>query len=133
MSTAMRCGFEGGLVVDFPNSKKAKKFFLCLFAGQDPDAVGKPQMPAALGEDLADGEEGRQVTYEGGRRDRPGRKGKDGKRKGIKDREWVLKKKVRLCPSALARLTLQDLYRKRGKNVPLDTKYTARKRSKPTF
>jgi 18S rRNA (guanine1575-N7)-methyltransferase len=30
---AIRCGFSGGVVVDFPNSTKAKKFFLCLFAG----------------------------------------------------------------------------------------------------
>ncbi|KAG5268021.1 hypothetical protein AALO_G00207360 [Alosa alosa] len=30
---AMRAGFTGGVVVDYPNSTKAKKFFLCLFAG----------------------------------------------------------------------------------------------------
>jgi len=30
----MKCGFSGGMVVDFPNSTKAKKFFLCLFAGE---------------------------------------------------------------------------------------------------
>ncbi|KAE8622385.1 hypothetical protein XENTR_v10005219 [Xenopus tropicalis] len=30
---AMRAGFTGGMVVDYPNSAKAKKFFLCLFAG----------------------------------------------------------------------------------------------------
>ncbi|CAI9596431.1 unnamed protein product [Staurois parvus] len=30
---AMRAGFTGGMVVDYPNSTKAKKFFLCLFAG----------------------------------------------------------------------------------------------------
>jgi hypothetical protein len=32
-SSALRCGFTGGLVVDFPNSTKAKKYYLCLFAG----------------------------------------------------------------------------------------------------
>ena len=32
-ASAMRCGFTGGLVVDYPNSTKAKKYFLCLFAG----------------------------------------------------------------------------------------------------
>uniref|UniRef100_A0A3B5Q2Q4 18S rRNA (guanine-N(7))-methyltransferase n=1 Tax=Xiphophorus maculatus TaxID=8083 RepID=A0A3B5Q2Q4_XIPMA len=31
-SQAMRAGFSGGMVVDYPNSTKAKKFFLCLFA-----------------------------------------------------------------------------------------------------
>ncbi|CAK9302407.1 unnamed protein product [Gordionus sp. m RMFG-2023] len=30
---AMRAGFTGGLVIDFPNSSKAKKIYLCLFAG----------------------------------------------------------------------------------------------------
>lgn len=32
-SAAMKNGFTGGLVVDFPNSKKAKKYFLYLTAG----------------------------------------------------------------------------------------------------
>lgn len=40
---AMTCGFTGGLVVDYPNSTKAKKYFLVLFAGQST------QLPAALG------------------------------------------------------------------------------------
>uniref|UniRef100_A0A3B3SXH3 18S rRNA (guanine-N(7))-methyltransferase n=1 Tax=Paramormyrops kingsleyae TaxID=1676925 RepID=A0A3B3SXH3_9TELE len=30
---AMKAGFTGGMVVDYPNSTKAKKLFLCLFAG----------------------------------------------------------------------------------------------------
>ena len=29
----MRAGFTGGLVIDYPNSTKAKKIFLTLFAG----------------------------------------------------------------------------------------------------
>lgn len=33
MGIAMRSGFQGGLVVDYPNSRKAKKFYLCLFTG----------------------------------------------------------------------------------------------------
>ena len=33
-SAAMRAGFSGGLVVDFPNSAKAKKYFLVLMVGQ---------------------------------------------------------------------------------------------------
>lgn len=50
MNVAMRCGFEGGLVVDYPNSKKAKKYYLCLFAGQIPGEQ-KQQIPQALGEE----------------------------------------------------------------------------------
>uniref|UniRef100_A0A8B9LIL0 18S rRNA (guanine-N(7))-methyltransferase n=1 Tax=Astyanax mexicanus TaxID=7994 RepID=A0A8B9LIL0_ASTMX len=33
-SQAMKAGFTGGMVVDYPNSTKAKKLFLCLFAGE---------------------------------------------------------------------------------------------------
>ena len=44
-SAALRCGFSGGLVVDFPNSTRAKKYFLVLMAG--PSAT---QLPRAQGE-----------------------------------------------------------------------------------
>jgi len=47
-TAALRCGFTGGVVVDFPNSTKAKKYYLCLFAGVDPDATRRA-MPAARG------------------------------------------------------------------------------------
>jgi 18S rRNA (guanine1575-N7)-methyltransferase len=40
---AMKSGFTGGLVVDYPNSTKAKKFFLVLMTG------GPQALPAALG------------------------------------------------------------------------------------
>lgn len=40
---AMKAGFYGGLVVDFPNSTKAKKYFLVLMTG------GVVQLPNALG------------------------------------------------------------------------------------
>ena len=44
----MRGGFGGGLVVDYPHSTKAKKYFLVLLAGPpDPEFA----MPSALGED----------------------------------------------------------------------------------
>lgn len=41
---AMKAGFYGGLVVDYPNSTKAKKYFLVLMTGgvvQLPNALGK--------------------------------------------------------------------------------------------
>lgn len=40
---AMKAGFYGGLVVDYPNSSKAKKYFLVLMTG------GSVQLPQALG------------------------------------------------------------------------------------
>ncbi|GJQ14732.1 hypothetical protein GpartN1_g6523.t1 [Galdieria partita] len=33
LTAAQKAGFSGGLVVDFPNSTRAKKYFLCLTAG----------------------------------------------------------------------------------------------------
>ena len=32
-NAAMKNGFTGGMIVDYPNSKKAKKYFLYLIAG----------------------------------------------------------------------------------------------------
>jgi 18S rRNA (guanine1575-N7)-methyltransferase len=43
-SQAMKAGFFGGVVVDYPNSTKAKKFFLVLMCG------GATPLPKALGE-----------------------------------------------------------------------------------
>lgn len=43
---AMKAGFYGGLVVDYPNSAKAKKYFLVLMTG------GSAQLPEALGKYL---------------------------------------------------------------------------------
>jgi 18S rRNA (guanine1575-N7)-methyltransferase len=40
VSCATRAGFTGGLVVDYPNSTKAKKYFLVLFAGYKDDRSG---------------------------------------------------------------------------------------------
>ncbi len=34
-TTAMKCGFSGGVIVDFPNSAKAKKLYLVINAGGD--------------------------------------------------------------------------------------------------
>ncbi|KAF8798168.1 S-adenosyl-L-methionine-dependent methyltransferase [Phlegmacium glaucopus] len=111
-SIAQKAGFGGGIVVDYPNSKKAKKVFLCLFVG---GGGGQHQVPQGLqGEE----EEDDRVTFER-RRDRERTRAKNGKRKNVKDRDWILKKK--------------ELYRKRGKEgVPHDSKFTGRKR-KPNF
>ena len=39
----MRSGFTGGVLIDYPNSSKAKKFFLVLMTG------GGQSMPKPLG------------------------------------------------------------------------------------
>ncbi|KAF9945195.1 Williams Beuren syndrome chromosome region 22 protein, partial [Mortierella alpina] len=115
MGCAVRCGFEGGLVVDYPNSKKAKKFYLCLFAGQEANGV-KQQLPAALGEDEEGepGENGVQYTS----KKRTDSRMRSNKRKPTKDKNWVLKKKEQL--------------RSKGDKTANDSKFTARKR-RPKF
>ena len=44
---ALRTGFTGGIVVDYPNSTKAKKYYLCLFSGPSNEYQ---EMPARISE-----------------------------------------------------------------------------------
>ncbi|KIM87215.1 hypothetical protein PILCRDRAFT_815692 [Piloderma croceum F 1598] len=110
-SAAQKAGFGGGVVVDYPNSNKARKVFLVLFVGGGGGGAGHQQVPEGLqGEEREDGK----VMFER-RREREAKREKGGKRKGVKDKDWILKKK--------------ELYRQRGKEgVPRDSKFTGRKR-----
>ena len=77
-------------MVDYPNSNKAKKVFLCLFVG----GGGGQQVPKGL---EGDAEADAGVKFER-RRERERTRAKSGKRKNVKDRDWILKKKeVRSC------------------------------------
>lgn len=110
MGIAMRSGFQGGLVVDYPNSRKAKKYYLCLFTGGESSR--RVEMPKALtGEPVdEDGEDVGRVKFEKhrakeGSNDR-GARGK--KRKGVKEtsKDWILRKKeVRLLSRSLILLS----------------------------
>ncbi|KIK57670.1 hypothetical protein GYMLUDRAFT_45832 [Collybiopsis luxurians FD-317 M1] len=116
-SIAQKAGFGGGVVIDYPNSNKARKVFLCLFVGQQQQSQQVPKGLEGEGEEV-DGDA--TVRFEK-RRARELRRDKNGKRKSQKvvDRDWILRKK--------------ELYRKRGKeSVPRDSKFTGRKR-KTTF
>ena len=101
-SQAMASGFTGGLVVDYPNSTKAKKFFLVLMTGGNLES-----MPKGLGTE----EESNQIRNENTRQRIKNARGKSLK----KSKDWILEKKERR--------------RKQGKEVRPDTKYTGRKRS----
>ena len=49
-NAAMKNGFTGGLIVDYPNSKKAKKYYLFLMAGYSEDLMNEAKqviMPTA--------------------------------------------------------------------------------------
>ncbi|KAL3894187.1 MAG: hypothetical protein SGCHY_005422 [Lobulomycetales sp.] len=119
VASATRAGFSGGLVIDYPNSTKAKKYFLCLFAGSNSIQEAKQQkIPEGLGTDH-DQEAASSVLYSSERQRRSvGGLGARGKKGSISDKQWILKKK--------------ELYRKRGVKTASDSKFTARKR-KPRF
>jgi 18S rRNA (guanine1575-N7)-methyltransferase len=104
MSFAVKAGFTGGLVVDYPNSSKKKKYYLVLISGQaDSGMTSKTELPAALGVD--EGED--TVAYE--RKRERTKKSRDGKRTNVKNKDWIMHKK--------------QLNRVRGKEVPTDSKY----------
>jgi 18S rRNA (guanine1575-N7)-methyltransferase len=108
---ALKCGFGGGVVVDYPNSKKAKKYYLVLHSGYSGN------IPAGLTEASKQESGKNSTTVRLLQNSKMGIKKRKGK--NIKDKQWILRKK--------------QLARKRGnENVPRDSKYTARKRG-PKF
>ncbi|KAM0939359.1 putative methyltransferase type 11, 18S rRNA (guanine(1575)-N(7))-methyltransferase Bud23 [Dioscorea sansibarensis] len=115
LTSAMRAGFGGGVVVDYPHSSKAKKAYIVLTCGPPSTQSWLPKGKGEDGEMCTDSDEDsddEDQTVGMYVRNRPRKKMKVN-RKG-KGREWVLKKK--------------DQMRKKGNVVPPDTKYTARKR-----
>ncbi|KAA1085775.1 hypothetical protein PGT21_018873 [Puccinia graminis f. sp. tritici] len=114
MSFANRAGFTGGLVVDYPNSQKAKKFYLVLMTGPSPHSTttnNANQLPQGLTTE----DQNMRVKYS---KKSNHKKNKRSSTKGAIDESkqaWIYKKK--------------ELYRKRGKeDVPRDSKFTGRKR-----
>mmetsp|Transcript_9723 Transcript_9723/g.24235 ORF Transcript_9723/g.24235 Transcript_9723/m.24235 type:complete len:204 (-) Transcript_9723:204-815(-) len=112
---ATAVGFGGGIVVDYPNSAKAKKHYLVLSC----DRTSRKQLPKGMtGEEQMTirGNNHVQVSSSQGRQ-QEGKRGKAKpirKKKGVKTKEWILHKK--------------ETQRKKGKIVRPDTKYTARRR-----
>ncbi len=106
-SCAAAAGFAGGLVVDYPNSTKAKKHYLVLSF----DKTYKAPKGRVEDERVLEAGRGRNnfVQVLPSSRERPSRKAH--KSSG---RDWVIQKKSR-C-------------RRQGKTVRPDTKYTGRKR-----
>ncbi|KAF7997219.1 hypothetical protein HCN44_005496 [Aphidius gifuensis] len=98
---ATKAGFYGGVVVDYPNSTKAKKFFLVLMTG------GAMPMPKALGDER----DSSTISYTKKREQEKKAKGKPLK----KSRNWIIEKKERRA--------------RQGKEARETTKYTGRKRS----
>jgi len=112
-SAALRSGFGGGLVVDFPHSAKAKKHFLVIYAGLSGDMPR--EVPQGSKGEIEDHE--KSVAVAGREREAKKRKLKGKKGKTYKDR--VFDKKA--------------TQRKKGLKVRKDTKYTARRRKGKGF
>lgn len=113
-NAAMSAGFTGGLVVDYPNSAKAKKYYLVLMTGTAKTAgsssshrVAAASMPTALGDGSATS-----AHFESGRQS--GKKRGHDREPAVKSRGWVRQKKAR--------------QERQGKEVRADTKYTGRRR-----
>lgn len=109
LNVALKVGFNGGMVVDFPNTPRRKKYFLVLMVGGGgANKFSSYQLPSPK-------KEIEKTNFHQTFKQRNQKKDK----KNIKDKSWVIRKK--------------DLRRKRGfTDVPEDTKYTARKRG-PKF
>ncbi|XP_017789434.1 PREDICTED: probable 18S rRNA (guanine-N(7))-methyltransferase [Habropoda laboriosa] len=97
---ATKAGFYGGVVVDFPNSTKAKKYFLVLMTG------GPTVLPQAIGVNDAE----TVISYASRREQMRKVRGKSLKN----SRNWIIEKKERR--------------RKQGKKVREDSRYTGRRR-----
>jgi 18S rRNA (guanine1575-N7)-methyltransferase len=111
LQCARKCGFGGGLVVDYPDTS-SRKYYLCLMT-----SAGTPLPQPKLHQHLIGAEADKMVGV--AERYHNKFKSKHKNSLGIsKNRDWVLKKKA---------------YRKlKGEAVGPDTKYTARKR-RPKF
>lgn len=105
-SCAMRCGFGGGVVVDFPHSTRAKKTYLVIHTGFQG---GSGAVTMASDSVVAGGKPDRASIVT---------RGKNLKRTSnkavVKSREWIMNKK--------------DRQRRQGKDVKEDSKFTGRKR-----
>ncbi|KAN0063408.1 18S rRNA (guanine1575-N7)-methyltransferase [Thecaphora frezii] len=107
MSFATKAGFGGGLVVDFPNSRKAKKFYLVLWVGGEMSVgpngqMAKQELPQGLVHDHEGAAgAGQTIKYEARRKEKA-RKSKK-KKSGETAKEYILRKK--------------ELNRLRGKEV----------------
>ncbi|EKE42367.1 hypothetical protein ENUP19_0223G0029 [Entamoeba nuttalli] len=107
-NAATHAGFTGGVVVDFPNSKKAKKYYIVLMCGQQKGAL-----PQAQGVEVTDENEGIKVDK---------KKYKDATKPSklkYKSKAWIFRKKER--------------QREKGMEVRPDSKYTGRRRSGKKF
>ncbi len=155
-NAALKNGFTGGLIVDFPNSKKAKKFFLFLMAGYSEeiakDAEKAVMLPKARteGEGYSDDESSGDSDEEMGSQEDDDSEEQesvsstsDGPKIGVAGRKSKFNKTIQKKMKAQGRfkangnrksrewiLKKKDRQRRQGNAVKSDSKYSGRKRSR---
>ncbi|CAN8076896.1 unnamed protein product [Agarophyton chilense] len=103
VASAMRAGFSGGLLVDYPNSAKAKKYYLCLTAGPPLKGAVQPKpLGVAPNHNIPVGNRKSNSTP------------KSSFKHSITKKDWIISKKERR--------------RRQGHLVTPHSKYTGRKR-----
>lgn len=124
---ASKVGFAGGIVVDYPNSSKAKKYYLCLSferSYQVPSALNSdavvshnPQSVQVVCRESSSGyAAGAGETNNNNNRQQQQQRRRSGKphRPAVKSVEWIMNKKSK--------------QRRQGKSVKSDSKFSGRKR-----
>ena len=110
--SALENGFTGGVLVDFPHSTKAKKYYLFLQAGYTKESIDEVMSAIPRLEGEEDDEEDEKVDVIQKRRKM--KRDNYHKKAAYKSKKWIMKKK--------------DRQRKQGRDVRPDTKYTGRRR-----
>jgi 18S rRNA (guanine1575-N7)-methyltransferase len=114
-NAALESGFTGGIVVDYPHSSKAKKYYLFIQAGYTQESI-QEAIKAIPKLEKEENENNNIVKYDKNTKPKTvrGKKKNKSKKAGLKTREWIIQKKEKQS--------------KQGKTVRKTTKYTARKR-----
>lgn len=146
-SSAMRNGFTGGLIVDYPNSKKAKKYYLFLMAGYSEEIMNEarqvimPQAKSGDGdsedessdEDMSDDEE--EVASDSDASEGSGSEEEDEKIdvKGRKKKDFNQKKKNKLFVKKISvgpQSNTNGIIKRRGNGKVKDRKWILRKKDR---
>mmetsp|Transcript_2388 Transcript_2388/g.3750 ORF Transcript_2388/g.3750 Transcript_2388/m.3750 type:complete len:294 (-) Transcript_2388:245-1126(-) len=117
-TAASKVGFAGGIVVDYPNSSKAKKYYLCLSferSYQLPTAMGTTAGSAAGDSGTLTGVPPAESVRVVGRDKRTERRSQKPARPAVKSVDWIKNKK--------------EQRRKHGKEVKSDSKFSGRRRA----
>lgn len=115
-NAALESGFTGGLVVDYPHSSKAKKYYLFIQAGSTEESIQEviKTIPKTEREDKEEDENTTVKFDKNNNNTVRNKRKKKMKKEALKSRNWIIKNK--------------DRQSRKGKHVRKTTKYTGRRR-----